>query len=626
MGLDIRTRSSIGHPLYAVNDGYIHRITTNFNGYGKALYLKTNDGKIVVYGHLSRYTKDLGNRLFELQDEMQSYSVTKYFTESEFPVKRGQVIGYSGNSGGSMGPHLHFELRNEYDQPLNPMISGFPLVDNIPPKYLDLSIIPLEIGTNIGGSSLPGNYTPIQLTPGEYILNDTISVTGKFGVTTHIIDKIQNATHSYQIEILELFVDSVSVFSIQYDLLDFSEEENISTIFGQPITHPKHDKFQKLYCLESYPKLTIHNDDQTGIINLSEGIYKIEILAWDAAQNKSVLTFYIKSYKSTQKTKYKTHLKFDEYSTLNTNGKVFNSEFIQLEKGAIFQLYTAIGAADKIVAYIEKPDTLLTFPLVEFDIHKYSSELINPSLFKDGKQCGFLIYSDKIQKHEFDFIPKLIFPKSYNTIFSNDSLCSVKFENVYFDTMLTWLTKQITPLKSNSINRKSDFYKLNPYGIPFKNDVTVSIAVSNETDIEHCAIYTFNEKKSEWDFERSSIDTINNIISTKLGESNVFTVFEDTKPPNFLYTYPKNQEIYPKDVLKNFIINLNDDLSGINSSEEYLRVYLDGKRIWITYQPVEKEISYGLRSALSVGKHHLVINIQDRSGNSVSKSIKFFVE
>ncbi len=323
MGLDIRTRSSIGHPLYAVNDGYIHRITTNFKGYGKALYLKTNDDKIVVYGHLSRYTKDLEDRLFELQDERHSYFVTKYFTESEFPVKRGQVIGYSGNSGGSMGPHLHFELRNEYDQPLNPMTSGFPLVDNIPPKYLDLSIIPLEVGTNIEGSSLPRNYTPIQLAPGEYILNDTISVTGEFGVTTHVIDKIQNATHSYQIEILELFVDSVSVFSIQYDLLDFSEEENISTIYGQPITHPKHDKFQKLYRLESYPKLTIHNDDKTGIINLSEGIHEIEILAWDAAQNKSVLTFYIKSYKSNQITKYTTHLKFDEYPIFNTNSKVF---------------------------------------------------------------------------------------------------------------------------------------------------------------------------------------------------------------------------------------------------------------------------------------------------------------
>ncbi len=626
MGLDIRTRSSIGHPLYAVNDGYIQRIATNFNGYGKALYLKTNDDKIVVYGHLSLYTKDLENRLFDLQNENQSYFVTKYFMEDEILVQRGQVIGYSGNSGGSMGPHLHFELRNEHDQPLNPMTYGFPLNDNIPPKFLGLSIISLSLDTHINGSALPQIYIPLLETTNAYTLIDTITVTGKFGIATHLIDKIQNAIHSYQIEKVELLVDSISVFSVQYNLLDFNERENISTVYGQPVNHPMHDDFQKLYRLEPYPKLTIHNDDKNGIINLTEGLHKIEIHAWDSAHNKSTLAFYVKSDVLSQKHKYNTTLNLNYYPTFNNNGNVFNPEIIQLEKGAIFQLHTDIVGTDKIMAYIEKPDVLLTFPLVEFEAYKYSSGLINPFLFTDSERCGFLIYSDTIQKYEFEFLPELIFPKSNTTVFSNDSLCSVTFENVYYDTMLTWLTKQTTPLKINSINRKTNFYKLNPNGIPFKNDAIVSMTVSKETNMGHCAIYTFNKKKSKWDFERSSIDTINNFIYTKLSKSNIFAVFEDKKPPHFLYTYPKHRQTYSKNVLKKFIINLNDDLSGINPSEEHLKVYLDGKRIWVAYQPVEKEISYVLRSALPIGEHYLSINIQDRSGNSASKSIKFFVE
>jgi hypothetical protein len=116
------------------------------------------------------------------------------------------------------------------------------------------------------------------------------------------------------------------------------------------------------------------------------------------------------------------------------------------------------------------------------------------------------------------------------------------------------------------------------------------------------------------------------LITTKLSEPKIFTVFEDTKPPDFLYIYPKNRQIYPKGTVKKLIITLNDDISGINSSEENLEVYLDGKRLWIAYQPIKKEISYFLRNSLSIGEHNLLINIQDRSGNSASKTIKFFIE
>ena len=391
MGIDIRTNSSTGHPVYAVNDGYIYRIATNFNGYGKALYLKTTDGKIAVYGHLSRFSTQLETRLFGLQNENQSYFVNKYFTQEEYPVKRGEVIGYSGNSGGSMGPHLHFELRNKKDQTLNPMTYGFPIMDNIPPIFLDLSIIPLAAGIHIDRSPLPQNYVPLRLTTNVYTLKaDTISVTGKFGITTRVIDKIQNASHSYQIEKLELLVDSIPVFSVQYNLLDFNEGGNIPTVYGQPINHTKHDDFQKLYRLKSYPKLTIHSNDKTGIVNLLEGIHKIEILAWDAAQNKSVLTFYIRSTMQLKKPKYKTSLNLNDYPIFNGDFKAFNPELIQLEKGTIFQLHTNISYPDTFVAFIEKSDMLMTFPLIKIGVDKYVSEMLNPYLFKDNKSCGFL--------------------------------------------------------------------------------------------------------------------------------------------------------------------------------------------------------------------------------------------
>ena len=624
MGIDIRTNGSVGHPIYAVNDGYIYRIATNFKGYGKALYLKTADDKIAVYGHLIRFSTQLETRLFELQNENQSYFVNKYFPREEYPIKRGEVIGYSGNSGGSMGPHLHFELRNEKDQTLNPMTSGFPLVDNVPPTFLDFSIIPLGTGTRIDNSPLPQNYTPLRSSPSVYFLKDTISVNGKFGITTRVIDKIQNASHSYQIEKLELLMDSISVFSVHYNLLDFSEGESIPTVYGQPVSHPKYNDFQKLYRLESYPRLTIHPDEKTGIINLTEGTHKIEILACDAAQNKSILTFYIRSTVPLQKTKYILNL--NNYPTFNGNSKDFSSELIQMEKGAIFQIQAEISSSDIIMAFIEKPDMLMTFPLIKVGEDKYASEMLNPYMFKDSKFCGFLFYSDTIQKYEFDFTPMFISPDFNNIIFSDDSLCSVKTTNTIYNTILMWITKQNNPSKIKLANRKSDIYKIHPYGIPFKNDVEISIAFNNNIDLEYCAIYNFNKKKSKWDFMKSYVDTTNNTITAVSSIPNIFITLEDTKPPVFLYTYPKNRHTYAKDTLTKFFITLTDDISGIDSSEEKLKVFLDDNRIWVTYQPIKKEISYYLRNFLSMGEHNLLINIQDRSGNSASKTIKFFVE
>ncbi|MCJ7802309.1 MAG: hypothetical protein MUP82_08145, partial [Candidatus Marinimicrobia bacterium] len=178
----------------------------------------------------------------------------------------------------------------------------------------------------------------------------------------------------------------------------------------------------------------------------------------------------------------------------------------------------------------------------------------------------------------------------------------------------------------DSVTHKSNIFELHPYGIPFKNDISISLAINNDINLKRCAIYTCNNKKSKWDFEKSNIDTINNFITAKFSEANIFSILEDTRPPWFLDIYPKNQQTYSNDSLKTFKIILDDDLSGIELSEEYLRVYLDGKRIWVAYQPIDKEISWDLRNPLSSGEHNLLKNVQDRSGNSASKSIKFFIE
>lgn len=619
MGLDIRTHASEGHPLYAVNDGYVYRIVTNFGGYGKALYLKTNDDKIVLYGHLTKYNKALENRLFELQNEKQSYFVNKYFNENECPVKRGEIIGYSGNSGGSMGPHLHFEFRNDIDQPLNPMTNGFPINDLLSPIFLDLAIIPLNSGTKIDESSLPSNYTPIKLFPNEYTLNDTILIQGEVGFSTRVIDKIQNFSYSYQIDRLVLYVDSIPTFSVKYNLLDYSERKYISTIYGQPSNNPKADDFQKLYRLEAYPILKIHEDEKTGILDLPNGLHKVDIIAHDAAQNESTLSFYVNVEKP-KKSKRVSKLKLKDYPIINTN---VDYDIIVLEKGIVFQINTEVNNSEIISVYIEMADKLLTFPL-QYKNEKYLSEFIGFDKLQGIRKVGFLFYADSTYKFESDIKPQLILPNKNSTVFSNDSTISINIIESFYDTTLAWIENHSILSKSYNKTRRSEVYEIFSKGIPFKNKIEVSFELDDIEKLNNSAIYKYSPKKSKWNYVKSEIDS--NKITAKLSKPEIITVIDDIKRPWFNYAYPKDSASYTQGTLANIKIMLDDDLSGINSSEKYLQVHLDGKRLLVAYQPIKKEISYDIRNPLSIGEHNLKINIQDRSGNLASKSIKFFIE
>ena len=130
-------------------------MVANFSGYGKALYLTLNDGHTAVYAHLEEFAFRQESILLTLQSKKNSYMVNEYFKPQQFPVKKGDIIGYTGNTGASFGPHLHFELRNSNEQPLNPLTNGLSIEDYRSPRVHQVGIIPLSPASKVNGSSIP---------------------------------------------------------------------------------------------------------------------------------------------------------------------------------------------------------------------------------------------------------------------------------------------------------------------------------------------------------------------------------------------------------------------------------------------------------------------------------------
>ena len=134
MGLDLRTDQKENYPVFASADGYVAHIGIRPSSFGRFIIINHPNGYSTLYAHLNKFYPDLEKYVREKQTENESWAIELDFSENDFKVKKGNEIGKSGNTGGSQGPHLHFEIREtETDRSLNPLLFGMPVQDTVPP-------------------------------------------------------------------------------------------------------------------------------------------------------------------------------------------------------------------------------------------------------------------------------------------------------------------------------------------------------------------------------------------------------------------------------------------------------------------------------------------------------------
>tara|TARA_B110000438_G_scaffold233795_1_gene229950 strand:- start:8191 stop:10413 length:2223 start_codon:yes stop_codon:yes gene_type:complete len=285
-GIDVRTWGKIGYKLYATSDGYIKRIRTGSKGYGKALYIQLSDGNTAVYAHLDRFTPSLNTSAKLLQQYYNSYTIDHTYDSNEYPVRKGDLIGYSGDTGGISGAHLHFELRDEHEKPLNPL-QFYTIKDNMPPVVNQLAFLPLTDTTSINGTPIYKLIKFRSKNPFEYEFLDTIAIDGHFGLALDAIDRIDDQPFKFGVYKITLKVDSEIEYQVSYDTYRFEDAKFIYTERDYALKRETGKRFYRLFNNNNNENLLFTDKlNSKGQTFIDSSFHNIEILVEDYHKNE----------------------------------------------------------------------------------------------------------------------------------------------------------------------------------------------------------------------------------------------------------------------------------------------------------------------------------------------------
>lgn len=229
-GIDIKTQGIEGHKVLASADGYVSRIKVSPYGYGRALYIRHPNGYTTVYGHLKKFNSEIEEYVKRNQYQKKSFKIELFPRASDFPVKQGEVIAISGNSGGSSAPHLHFEIRETAGEiPVNPLLFKFDIKDEIPPNLEELYVYPLDYHSEINGKKRRAKYS-ISGFQGNYQVNNAIRTSGDFGLGIRLFDRLNEMPNRCGIYEIKLFMQGQLIYHQKMEKIPFHENRYINAL------------------------------------------------------------------------------------------------------------------------------------------------------------------------------------------------------------------------------------------------------------------------------------------------------------------------------------------------------------------------------------------------------------
>jgi hypothetical protein len=295
-GLDIRTQQREGLSVYAAAEGYVYKVAVQRSGYGNVIYLRHPNGQTTVYGHLLKFSPTLAAYVREEQYKKQSFEIDLFPAAGQFSFSKGEVIGLSGNTGGSAGPHLHFEIRDSKDNYLNPLYFGFKEIKDVtPPKFVNLAIRPLDINGRVNGQFDRRVYSPVKLKDGSYRIAQPVRATGIIGIDLVAHDQMTGTGFRYGLQCIEIKMDGQEVFSYNMEIFPNASTRDYNNLIDYETEQETGQRYLRCYVPDGNTFNLYKTDLLKGKLNITDTLsHEVKIRISDSYENFSELVFTIK--------------------------------------------------------------------------------------------------------------------------------------------------------------------------------------------------------------------------------------------------------------------------------------------------------------------------------------------
>ena len=413
-GIDIKTRGKTGYKIYSLEDGYIQRIQITLGGNGKALYIKHDNGQSSVYAHLEKFSPRIQKIVKEIQYSEKKFEIRLFPKKNQYRIKKKELIGFSGNTGRSTGPHLHYEIRDKNDNPINPLtFKKEKLEDTIPPiikslfyKQLFKNNEGLFEDPKVGFKKL--NFKKIK----EKYISDTLKVSAIIGFGIDAFDKMNFTNNVMGINKIETFLDNNKIFNMDFNKFSFNEWRHINTFIDYATYKKNKLTIQKLFTtyynpLEMYDRSlgdgSMDFTELTSLNSNSPHIYKILLYDFNSNITEILVPLIItENFNKTIPNEIKDSFhRVERDKEKSIEGKQFNLRF---KKNSFYQnSYLDLNEREKSIKINSDTIPLLRHFDIEFKLgdneikQLYISQLIdNKFIYLDNRiENGFLKASSK---------------------------------------------------------------------------------------------------------------------------------------------------------------------------------------------------------------------------------------
>ncbi len=617
-GIDLKTWGKTGYPVHAAADGWVERARTSPWGFGRVIYVRLNDGRIVVYAHLDSFYDPVQKRIFREQRRLGQYSVQLWFEKEEYPVRRGEVIGATGQTGAGP-PHLHFELRDGGNAPMNPLLHAFEVADTESPTLRRLLVVPRG-----AGSLADGGHDPVVVPLRWHAQSQRfravrdVRVFGRVGIGVESFDTADAADNPLAPLSHSLILGGQEVFSSRLQRVSFSSGHQVAldrwrignlvffTLFQRPGN-----------------RLPFYSSDGNagwllaGGEPMPPGEHPIEVVAKDVAGNESraQMTLLVDasfaeamaaaspSNEPAPEFEVAAHERFAVITVRGTAPTVRVSDqeihlHPQTDRHAGLVSYAHFGdqpgvqAADVVVHFgPERPDTTVWLTL----------QTIRP-----GEARTLLYDAGRMALH-------------------------VDAGSAYEETVPQ--VTSVEPVASPGLRATELGFIIEPATASFDKWARISFPVPDGMDAEHLGVYV-SDRDGGWVFIGNDLDgtsgpaeapdakgPTSNRVSARIRAFGHFALLEDRAPPTISMLAPRSQTWLDerRPLLRARVV---DRGSGIGKEED-LAIELNGRPLIHIYDPEADLVEARPDQPLADGEYAWTVRASDQAGNQAEASSVF---